>query len=179
MWRKVKSASEAAQLRQKRYADQHRHDEHYVVGDQVLLSTSHLKVIGTERSPKLAAKWIGPFEVIGIVNENSYRLRLPSAMRVHPVINISRLRRYKRSDRFPSRPNPLPRPPPVVADAAAEPEWEVERVLAKRKHGRSWQYLIKWLGYPNEESSWESAAGLNCPDLVGEFEMQQMEEDNL
>ncbi len=36
------------------------------------------------------------------------------------------------------------------------------------------QYLVKWQGYPNEDSSWEPRGNLNCPDLLAEFEQRQL-----
>jgi len=173
IWRKVKAASEAAQERQKRYADQSRHAEQYAVGDEVLLSTSHLKLVGTDRSPKLSAKWIGPFAIKAVINPNAYEIELPSSLHIHPVVNITRLRRYKRSDRFPSRPLPITRPPPEAVDDNDQGEWEVERVLAKKRVGRGIHFLVKWKGYPNEEASWVAHKDMNCPELIDEFEQQQ------
>ncbi|MDR3542936.1 MAG: chromo domain-containing protein, partial [Desulfosporosinus sp.] len=50
----------------------------------------------------------------------------------------------------------------------------VERILAQRGTGRRTQYLVKWQGYPNEDSSWEPRGNLNCPDLLAEFERRQL-----
>ena len=32
------------------------------------------------------------------------------------------------------------------------------------------QYLLKWEGCTNNENSWETAADLNCPELIQDFE---------
>ena len=112
------------------------------------------------------------------INPNAYELELPPQLRIHPVQNISKLRRYLRSpSRFEGRPQPLPRPPPECTDPAGDGEYIVERILAERRNGRSKQYLVKWTGYPVEESSWEPRKNLNCPDLLAEFEAQQLHSD--
>ena len=60
--RKAKTCLQAAQQRQKAYADQNRSILEFNVGDKVLLSTEHipLKKVGTK---KLLMKWMGPFKV--------------------------------------------------------------------------------------------------------------------
>eukprot|EP00732_Lithocolla_globosa_P000469 Lithocolla_globosa_v1_NODE_140_length_5790_cov_49.678989.p3 type:complete len:295 gc:universal NODE_140_length_5790_cov_49.678989:4262-5146(+) len=35
-----------------------------------------------------------------------------------------------------------------------------EKVLQKRKRGKSFEYLVKWDGYPSSENTWEPAANL-------------------
>lgn len=79
-----------AQQRQAQYVDTHRRKIVFKEGDQVLLSTDHLKLIGINSSitPKFAAKFIGPFKVLKAVNDNAYELELPTTLEIHPVINI-------------------------------------------------------------------------------------------
>ena len=33
--------------------------------------------------------------------------------------------------------------------------YEVENILKHRKRGRTYQYYVKWKGYPISEASWE------------------------
>jgi hypothetical protein len=123
---------EHAQQRQSRYADQHRRPMTFVVGDPVLLSTEHLKLLGSEkRTPKLTCKYLGPFKIKRVVNANAYELDLPSSMQIHPVINIDRLKPYRDGQSaFPTRPAPDSRPPPEVT-------LENGAALGSRKHPRS------------------------------------------
>ena len=165
---------EQAQQRQARYADAHRRAVTFQVGDSVLLSTEHLRFVGSDtRTPKFTYKFIGPFKIKRVVNENAYELDLPPQLQIHPVLNISRLKVYHNGQRlFPNRPVPDSRPPPevILEDGAAV--FEVESILAKRGNGRrGTEYLVKWKGYPLWESTWEPSSSLSqIPSVIREFE---------
>ena len=169
-----------AQAEQKRYADQHRRDERFSVGDEVLLSTRDLALAADsnrQRASKLTARFVGPFRVTKAIGDNAYELALPANMRVHPVQNVSKLRRYRRSRAdFSGRPTPPDRPGPEYTDATGRADFEVRAVLARREVGRNKrvEYLVHWKGYPQDEASWESATSLNCPDLLADFEADQL-----
>ena len=49
-----------------------------------------------------------------------------------------------------------------------EEEYEVERIVNYRHHGRlkKLQYLIKWLNYPEADNTWEPADQIHAPELV-------------
>ena len=69
-----------AQQRAQQYANQHRREEDFQVGDKVLLNTRNLKERGKSMN-KLMKKLTGPFEVTKKVGAVSYKLRLPAQMR--------------------------------------------------------------------------------------------------
>ena len=61
----VKQCMKAAQDRQKSYADLHRRDIEYAVGDRVFLKVSPWKgILRFGRHGKLSPRYIGPYEVI-------------------------------------------------------------------------------------------------------------------
>jgi hypothetical protein len=160
----ARTAIARAQARQSDAANVHRRQDSFAVGDLVLLSTEHLKLLGPRRStPKLAGKFVGPFAIRSVVNANAYELDLPPLFQIHPTINISRLKRYQSSPaaRFPSRPDPFPRPPPVAVSDNDAPSFEVESILAEKGRGRNQRFLVKWVGYPLHESTWEQLESLD------------------
>ena len=60
-------------------------------------------------------------------------------------------------------------PPPELIKG--EEEYEVERVLNSRHHGRTkkLQFLIQWKGYSAMHDSWEGADGVHAPELIEEY----------
>ena len=166
---------QAAQNRQKQYADQHRSSVAYQAGDMVLLSNKNIN-IRHPGSRKLLPLWLGPFRIIEQVNPVAYRLELPDSMHsIHPVFHTSVLRKYR------AGPGLIRPPPPVELDG--ELEYEVERILDKRmakfrsKHKRVPQYLIKWKGYGHEHNTWEPLSNLtHCNEILQAFELQQQQQ---
>ena len=46
-------------------------------------------------SKKLMEKYVELYVIEKVVSSNAVKLKLPSSMRIHPVVNISRIVRYK------------------------------------------------------------------------------------
>jgi hypothetical protein len=177
-WRRAleqaKENTAVAQRRQKKYADRHRRAAKFAVGDRVLLATQNLKLLGeARRTRKFTERYIGPYRVKRVVNDNAYELELPARWRIHPVINVSRLKEYHDGTAaFPDRPTPLTRPPPVAVNEDGEGDWAVERILDHRRQGRrrTLQYLVHWKGYPQYEATWEPVENLDgALELVTEY----------
>jgi len=78
----------------KKYADRKRLDiDEYKVGDLVMLSTKDLKYqIVRRRTEKLTERLVSPYKIKEIVSSNTVKLELPSTVKIHPVVNISRVR---------------------------------------------------------------------------------------
>jgi len=73
-----------------------RKGKEYKVRDLVLLSTKDLKwQIKGRRLEKLTKCFVGPYKVKGIISSNTMELELPKSIRIHPVVNISRVQLYK------------------------------------------------------------------------------------
>jgi hypothetical protein len=173
--RNLKSAHDnilKAQQRQGRYADQHRRDIQFKVGDRVLLSTQHLRLIGDNRTIKFANRNIGPFVVKRVIGSNAYELDLPPQMQIHPVINVSRLLPYRDGlTSHPHRVQPHTRPPPDIQHDDGAGTYEVERIIARRGSSRRVEYLIEWKGYPLWEATWEKMSNLDgAREAIQEFE---------
>ncbi|KAG5633562.1 hypothetical protein H0H81_006836 [Sphagnurus paluster] len=60
-------------------------------------------------------------------------------------------------------------PPPIIVDGV--PELEVEKILDSRWYKDGLQYLVKWQGQPNEESTWEWAEEVkrNAKESVDDY----------
>jgi len=122
----------------KRYAERERGEiEEYRVGDLVLLSTKDLKyqMVG-RRMEKFTEHFVGPYKVKAIIFSNAIELELPRTIKIHPVVNISRVQKYKSQVEGQKKETPQP----VVIEG--EEEWEVEKIMNKRKvRGRD-KYLV-------------------------------------
>jgi hypothetical protein len=172
-----------AQRRQSLYADRHRRAVLYAVGDKVLLSTKHVRIAGqsAEQRKKLFRQWIGPFTIKEVVNANAYKLDLPDNMHIHPTINISYLKPYHEgAEKFPSREKTDERPMAVVTEDNGAAEFEVEcirDVRVNRARGGRREWLVKWKGWPDHESTWEPRENLVGTDFIKKFEEQAREEE--
>jgi len=89
----AKAALGKAQEEIKRLGDRRRGKrEEYKVGDLVLLSMKDLKwQMKGRRSEKLTECFVGPYKVKGIVSSNAIELELPNSIKIHPVVNVSRV----------------------------------------------------------------------------------------
>ena len=136
----------------------------FSLGQKVWLSRRH--VGSTRPSSKLNVRRLGPFPVIGQIGTSSYRLELPSTLKIHPVFHVSLLEPHN-PNTFPGR-VVAPPPPPVVVDGA--PEHEVATVLDSKIVRGHLFYLVDWVGYDESERSWERADNMdNVADAVVYF----------
>jgi len=93
---KAKAVLGKVQADIKKYTNKKRSDaEKYKVGDLVMLSTKDLKyqMVG-RRTEKLTERFVGPYKIKEIVLSNVVKLELPSIVKIHLVVNVSRIRRY-------------------------------------------------------------------------------------
>jgi len=92
----TKTVLERVQKEMKKYANRKRGEvDNYKVGDLVMLSTKNLKYqMVRRRTEKLMKRFVGPYKIKKIVLSNTMELELPSIVKIHPVVNVSRIRRY-------------------------------------------------------------------------------------
>jgi len=165
----AKAALRKAQEDMRKYADRKRSDrDEYKVGDLVMLSTKDLKyqMVG-RRTEKLTEGFVGPYRVKEIISSNVVKLELPSTVKIHPVVNVSRVQRYVRQVEGQRKEQPAP----VIIKG--EEEWEVERILNKRKVRGKDKYLVCWKGFTAESDTWEGRENLeNTKETIEEFEKE-------
>ena len=137
------------------------------------MSTKDLKwQMKGRRLEKLTEHFVGPYKVKGIVSNNAIELELPSSIKIHPVVNVSRVRLYKPQVKGQKK---IP-PKPVIIKG--EEEFKVEKIINKRMVRGREKFLVRWKGYMAEEDTWESRENLeNAKELVEEFERMYKEKD--
>jgi hypothetical protein len=140
----------------------------YNEGDLVWVEGTNLKTIYP--TAKLGPKRHGPFKVLKQLSEAVYQVEIPRQWKIHNVFHANLITPYKETELH--GPN-FTRPPPDLVDG--EEEYEVEKIIDKKKKGRGRKtyYLVKWKGYSASENSWEPAENLRADELVAEFEKQQ------
>jgi hypothetical protein len=168
--RSARNAIIEAQARQEQNANRHRREVTLEVGDLVLLSSTHITADSDRQRPtrKLTPRFLGPFKVIQVVSSTAYKLDLPSNMNIHPVFHVSLLKNYHPNpEEFPDR--QVQPPPPVIV--GGQSEYEVERILDKRRRRGKVEYLVKWTVYELYDATWEPVENLkNATEAVSDYE---------
>ena len=130
-------------------------DQQFKIGDQVLLNVQNInmKHVGYHKR-KLGSKFIGPFSVMDIKHQRTYKLDIPFSLRLHPWFHTSLLKPYY-FDPNAERENKIP---PVILEDGTE-GYIVEKILKKRTKRKKIEYLVKWLGY--KDPTWDPEANVN------------------
>ena len=100
-------------------------------------------------SAKLRHKYMGSYKVVKVISPVSYKLAFPASFKLHPVVHVSQLKKYKHTSSLSNKHSP---PPPEIVEG--KEEFEVEKILDKRKRYNRAEYLVKWKGYGNEDNFW-------------------------
>ena len=149
----------------KRYADRGRREiEVWKKGDRVLLSTKDL-VFKERPMKKLMKRYVGPYAIEEVVSSNVVKLQLPSSMRIHLVVNVSQIVRYKEQVKGQKKEKGKP------IEVERVEEWKVEKILNKKKIRGVVKYLIQRKGFTAERDTWERKENLkNAEKLIEKFE---------
>ena len=124
-----------------------------VVGQKFWLLRRHITT--TRPSAKLDVRRLGPFEILEQIGSSAFRLKLPSAIKIHPVFHVSLLEPHV-ANPFPAR---VVDPPPALQVDGVE-EFEVHEILDSRFRRGKLQYYVDWVGYDVSDRSWEPAGNL-------------------
>jgi len=122
----------------KKYVDRKKAEiDEYKVEDLVMLSTKNLKYqIIKRRMEKLTERFVGPYKIKKIVLLNMVELKLPSTIKIYPVVNISRSHKYIGQVEGQRKEQPAP----VIIEG--EEKWEIKRILNKQWIRGKNKYLV-------------------------------------
>ena len=92
----IKERLKAAQSRQKSYADNHKRDLEFEVGDRVFLKVSPMKyMMRFGINGKLSPRFVGPFEILERIGTLAYKVALPPSLsKIHNEFHVSNLRKH-------------------------------------------------------------------------------------
>ncbi|KAJ0885707.1 putative nucleotidyltransferase, Ribonuclease H [Helianthus annuus] len=146
----------AAQNRLKNIADQHRRDLEFEVGDYVYVKLQPYRQssVVTRSTAKLSPRFFGPYKVLAKVGRVAYQIELPPGSLIHNVLHVSLLRKCEGPV---PEPSPLPVDEPDQSQLGPQPELILdERVVQKGKYRPKTEILVKWVGQPREDATWEN-----------------------
>jgi len=110
-------------------------------------------------------RYVGPYAIEEVISLNTVKLKLPSLMRIHLVVNVSQMVRYKEQVKGQKKEEGK------LVEVEGVEEWEVEKILNKKKIRGVVKYLIRWKGFTTEGDIWERKENLkNAEELIEEFE---------
>jgi len=135
----AKAVLEKVQEEIKKYIDRKRAKvNEYRVGDLVMLSTKDLKYqIVRRRTEKLTERFVGPYKIKKIILLNAIELELPSRVKIHLVVNVSRIQKYigqvegQKKEQL------------ALVIIEGKEEWEVEKILNKQRIRGKDKYLVQ------------------------------------
>jgi len=135
MWMKAQKVA-------KKHYDKRRKAQSFEKKQKILLSAKYIRVRKPYR--KLTDRFLKPFKITKRVGENTYQLDLPKQYkRLHNTFHISLLEPYvKRESKKP--------PGPVNIE---KDRFLIKSVLNERLKQRRSKFLIKWVNYPEHEST--------------------------
>lgn len=100
--------------------------------------------------PKLAARFHGPFHIIGRIGSVAYRLQLPLEVRIHPIFHVSQRKKVTgQHQALTDLPSEMAIDEPLIEPAAI-----LQRRAVIRDGKSTTQVLVHWQGHSQEEATW-------------------------
>ena len=154
--RELRRNLQISQERMKTQANQHRREVSFNIGDYVYLKLHPYRQTSVvfRGSLKLSPRFYGPYKVIERVGPVAYKLELPAGSLIHNTFHVSLLRKHL-GDITPTSLHL----PPVADDSTILPQPEsilAQREVQKGKYRPKSEVLIKWVGTPVEDATWET-----------------------
>ncbi|GKD94223.1 putative reverse transcriptase domain-containing protein [Tanacetum coccineum] len=163
----IKQRIQAAQDRQKSYADLKRKPMEFKVGDRVMLKVSPWKgVVRFGKRGKLNPRYVRPFKVLARVGKVAYNLELPQELsKVHHTFHVSNLKKW-----YADEPLAMPLEGVHIDDTLQfmeEPIEIMEREIKRLKRSRIPLVKVRWNSRRGPEFTWEreDLFKKKCPHL--------------
>jgi len=147
---------EAAQARQKSYADQRRKPIQFAVGNRMYIKVFPMKGVqrfGVKR--KLATRYVGPYRILERKGNVGYKVQLPVGLRaIFPVFHVSQLKKCLR----------VPKERVEVRDIKLKSDlvYEEKPVAVLDRKERATRnrvvkfYKVLWSNHGEEDATWET-----------------------
>lgn len=153
----IKDNLKKAQERMKFYADKHRQERSFEVGDMVFLKLQPFRQnsVHLRKNLKLSSRYFGPYKVLEKVGSVAYRLELPPESKIFPIFHVSLLKKQIGKKIIPSQILPATDESGIMLAQAAK-VMEHRQILEK---GRTkWQVKILWKEEDWRVESWEDTS---------------------
>jgi len=136
-------------------------------GDEVWLNIKNFQ-LPKGLSHKFLGPYAGPFKVLEKKLSDTYKLKLPKNLKVHPTFHVFLLKSVSCDASRPNRKHNSRPSPDLVHN---ELEFEVEAVLKSRQlRGQEQEYLVKWKKYHPIKASWMNESDMeHAQEAIEEF----------
>ena len=150
----LKIQLQRAQHRMKHYADMHRSERVFDVGDWVWLKLVAYKQgsLHHRSNHKLSPKFYGPFQVVAKIGKVAYKLKLPTHAKIHDVFHVSQLKQFRGT-----LPVATEIPSWFSAGQHLVPQAVLDRRMRKFQNKAKVEYLVHWEGQDSSQATWEDA----------------------
>ncbi|MCO5574384.1 hypothetical protein L7F22_028168 [Adiantum nelumboides] len=150
----IRKDIQAAQDKQKQYADKDRSERIFKLGDKVFLRVKPKQSnLSLGKFKKLSPKYCVPYETVKVINDQAYKLRLSPNLKVHDVFHVSLLKPYV------PNPDQILDAEQIVVPAQAilelQPNYILETRERKLRNRSIIEHLVKWKDFPEEDATWE------------------------
>ena len=165
----IRERLQAAQDRQKSYANVWQRELEFQEGDRVFLKVSPMKgVMRFGKKGKLAPRYIGPFPIVKRIGKVAYKLDLPESLKaIHPVFHVSLLKKYVPDESHILKDEPIQIDPNLTYEE--KPIAIVDRQIRKLRSKEVPSVKVIWEKHGTEEATWELENTMKekYPELFG------------
>ena len=132
-------------------------------GEKVYIIRKNIKII--RPLGKLDHTKIGPYQIKRKLGPVTFEIELPEGMNIYPVFHKSLLEKAPLG----AKPAPI-----AIHEESQDPIYDVERLVGYRpgKGKKQEEYLVKWLGYGEEDNTWEPRRNISR-DIIDEYWKEQ------